>query len=123
MAVVPSAGLKFLSLETNAPAQGGNAPAHLLHAPSCAVSSMAVLQWVAEGVFGISVSAEPHHHPVFPYTAALGLLCLLALPCLLLSILRVSLDKVMGLAPHPPGLPHTGGTAVEGEPNLQGGRQ
>lgn len=31
MAVVPLAGLKFLSPETNAPAQGGDASVHLLH--------------------------------------------------------------------------------------------
>lgn len=99
MAVVPLASLKFLFPETNAPAQGGDAPAHLLHTPLCAVSSLAVLWWVAEGVFGLSLPAEPHHHPVFPHTAALGLLRLPALPCLLLSILRVSLDKVMGWPP------------------------
>ena len=34
--MLPLAGLKLLSPETNTPAQGGDAPAHQLHTPSCA---------------------------------------------------------------------------------------
>lgn len=34
--MVPLAGLKLLSPETNAPSQEGGAPAHLLQTPSCA---------------------------------------------------------------------------------------
>lgn len=33
--MVPLTGLRLLSPETNAPAQGGDAPACLLHTPSC----------------------------------------------------------------------------------------
>lgn len=62
-----------------------------------AAYSMTELRLSPEGVSGIS-SAEPHHHPVLPHAAALGLLRLPALPRLLLSILRVTLDEVMGLA-------------------------
>lgn len=122
MAVVPLAGLKFLFPDTNAPAQEGDAPAHLLHTPSCVVSSMAVLWRVAEGVFGLCLPAEPHHHPVFPHAAALGLLRLPALPCLLLSILRVSLDKVMRLSPQSPRAA-TDGRNCRGRGTQPAGRQ
>jgi len=60
---------------------------------------MAELRRAPEGVSGISPPAEPHHHPVLPHAAALGLLRLPALPCLLLGVLRVTLDEVTGLAP------------------------
>lgn len=67
-----------------------------------AVSNTTELWQAPEGISGTSPPAEPHHHPVLPHAAALGLLCLLALPRLLLGILRVTLDKVTGLTP--PGL-------------------
>lgn len=62
-------------------------------------SNVAELQQAPEGVSGISPPAEPHHHPVLSHAAALGLLCLPALPRLLFGVLRVTLDKVIRLVP------------------------
>lgn len=66
MAVVPLAGLKFLSPGTNAPAQGEDAPAHLLYAPSCAVSSMVVLWGLLRGCLASLFLQNPIITQFFP---------------------------------------------------------
>lgn len=133
--MVHLAVLELLSPGTSIPAQGGDAPrASAQGAASSTVArwqrgqAQLVAPWSWQGpkrVSPIFPPAEPHHHPVLPHTAALGLLCLPAIPRLLLGLLRVALDKVTGpcTAQSCPGLRWIGGISVGPiRPNLQGGR-